>query len=674
MQLLQAVTDTVAQVHVPVISTVTTRRTPASPAVSDSFILSNAENEIRSAFVSGLVDLQGNEIEQAVTTMISAQALVAIGRLVMIDEPLMVSGVSSQAALGLYSAVQQQIGGDLKLPRTLVFDYPTIADIAAYVIGKLRPSQRGQVSMIPTPPALSATDDTPVVLSGMACYLPVARGSVQECWQSLKQGNNSTSEIPATRFTPSNDAIYVRHGHFLQDAQMFENRFFAMSGAEVRATDPTHRLLLEVSFSACVDAGCTKKSLRNTDVGVFVGLCNVYDWMQLQAETISKVNVFGAHGVDASAASGRVSYLFGLKGPCISFNTACSSSLVALDAAVQNLGNVVCQSAIVGGVCLHLHQSDFAAMCALHALCSDGQCKTFDGRADGYGRSEVCGAVMLQASDKESIMVKATATNQDGRSSSFMAPNGPSQQQVIAASMQRAQQERACLVECHGTGTALGDPIEVGALTNVFPQTRDHPLLIGAIKSNVAHSEGAAGMAGLVKAALTMNNHQMAPGLHVQQLNPVIELDGFHLECSSQVEAFVSLVKGSTALHSVSGVSSFGFAGTNAHATLMHQKHLSHAVKQQAPCVCFRRSEFIWWGNQQVHTPSKVSSDAGIVAFEYYAPNLCCAAAEIEVLHNCKGRYTLGRGQEYIGFCADDEDTVKHFPCIIIVYYVKRRI
>jgi acyl transferase domain-containing protein len=211
---------------------------------------------------------------------------------------------------------------------------------------------------------------------------------------------------------------------------------------------------------------------------MFLGIGSAVDWGHLRRDAGAEPGVFDGHGSDGGAAAGRVSYLFGLKGPCFSVNTACSSSLVAVDAAHPNLRLGTCERAVAAGVCLHLHVSSFVVFCALHALSHDGMCKTFDSRADGYGRSECCGSLVLEHhSQGMLITIVGTAVNQDGKSASFMAPHGPSQETVIRAAMK--QIGKVHNLEAHGTGTALGDPIEMGAIQRTlgYSTTRAEPLV-----------------------------------------------------------------------------------------------------------------------------------------------------------------------------------------------------
>ena len=508
------------------------------------------------------------------------------------EQPFMASGISSAQTVRIATAISSQLG--VAISPVDMFNQPTIASLSEYVATRLgvQPSVPEEQWLAPVcQPSVQAC----VAVMGSEFRAPVAEASAAP-WQLMSQAHNSVQRIPAQRFDvgaavqAAPELLYVQHGHFVAGAELFEARLFGMSPAECHATDPSHRVLLEAVLGATVQAGHSKGSLLGTATGMFLGICNVADWSSVQRDTAAKPSVFGAHGSDGGAAAGRVSYLFGLKGPCFSVNTACSSSLVALDAACQNLQLRTCTRSLVAGVCLHLHASSFMGMCALHALSGDGQCKTFGSSADGYGRSEACGAVLLeQLSSSMAVRVEGSAVNQDGRSASFMAPNGPSQVAVVQAAMKQCGKAVVC-VETHGTGTALGDPIEVGALHRVLQGVIGaEPVVLGARKSQMAHSEGAAGMAGLVKVVQVLERCCMVPNLHLQQVNPKLELDGFATVLAS--ECCVLRMNDEVLM----GVSSFGYSGTNSHAVLASSPEPEAASVRAHPLMQYQHSAFVWW-------------------------------------------------------------------------------
>ncbi|MBM4057354.1 MAG: acyltransferase domain-containing protein, partial [Planctomycetes bacterium] len=366
---------------------------------------------------------------------------------------------------------------------------------------------------------------------------------------------------------------YVRHGGFIDGVELFDAAFFGISAAEAASMDPQQRLLLEVGYAALDFAGETKSSLLQSYTGVFVGI-STNDWTKLISD---KASVYTGTGAAGSIAANRISYVLGLKGPSVSMDTACSSGLVALDAAAQNLRRGRCNIALVAGVNLMLTPHVTVAHCKARMLSIDGRCKTFDASADGYVRGEGCSAVALKrlsdataAQGRVLAVVKGTAVNQDGRSASLTAPNGPSQEEVIATALQEAQVSPTDVeyVETHGTGTALGDPIEVGALKAVYGAGRsaERPLVLGAVKTNIGHLEAGAGIAGLLKAVLVLVHREAPPNLHLKNLNPHINVDGFPVVFPHERMALGKWTGGGGKV--LAGLSSFGFGGTNAHVVL----------------------------------------------------------------------------------------------------------
>ena len=530
-------------------------------------------------FVASLAGLEAEALMEAVAAMVLLKVKEACGAVVSLHAPLMESGVDSLAATELRNSLQQELGTAVKLPSTVMFDYPTAAAIVEMSLKHITPASNSHEMQIGAKPlAARAT------VRGSHSCIPCG----DNVWVGLTTGHNSVQQLPAERFdlqSSSYETLYVQQGHFVAGAELFDHQFFGMSSAEVKATDPSHRILLEAVLRASVQAGHSKGTLLSTTTGMFLGICNVWDWAMLQRDISARIGVFSAHGTDGGSAAGRVSYLFGLKGPCFSVNTACSSSLVALNAACQNLQQRTCMRAIVAGVCLQLHAWSFGAFCALHALSADGQCKTFDARADGYGRSEMCGGIVLEH-ESAIVTIGGSAVNQDGRSASFMAPNGPSQEEVVQAAMLDAQELGMDCIEAHGTGTALGDPIEVGALHRVL---QSESVVLGAIKSQMAHSEGAAGMAGLMQALLVLQHACVSPSLHLQQANSKMELQGFVVQMPSQGTCFLSVNRMQRM-----GVSSFGFSGTNSHAMVLG-RGIATCIGELVVVSCLETSAFSWW-------------------------------------------------------------------------------
>ncbi|MCH9716522.1 MAG: polyketide synthase dehydratase domain-containing protein, partial [Gammaproteobacteria bacterium] len=420
----------------------------------------------------------------------------------------------------------------------------------------------------------------PIAIIGTACSLPGNVRSPEEFWSMLKAGTDCITEIPSSRFDidevydPNPDAVgqsYTRHGAFMNGVENFDHNFFGISMAEARAMDPQQRLLLEITYDACHDAGYDKECLRGSSTSVHIGLAND-DWATMGRDHEAYNPHFGA-GVSSSIVSNRISYLLGLTGPSMTIDTACSSSLVAIDLAVEKLRARICSMAIAGGVNVMLHHRMFVSACATKALSPNGRCATFDESADGYCRGEGAGAIVLKRlsdaladGDQVLAVIRGTAVNQDGRSVSLTAPNGLAQEAVIKQALGVAGLNGRDIdyVECHGTGTPLGDPIEISALKNVLGEQRIKPVVLGSVKTNIGHLEGAAGVIGLIK-AIEVLRHREAPGnVHFKKLNPKIDLNGFNAIISNKSK---QLGNGSDA-PLVASVSSFGFGGTNAHVVL----------------------------------------------------------------------------------------------------------
>ncbi|KAF3885901.1 MULTISPECIES: type I polyketide synthase [Nostocales] len=421
----------------------------------------------------------------------------------------------------------------------------------------------------------------PIAIIGIGCQFPGNANEPEPFWQLLRNGVDATREIPTNRWnidayydpnpkTPGKS--YTRRGGFLDKVDEFDAEFFAISPREAVSMDPQQRLLLEVSYSALENAGIASDKLIGSQSGVFIGI-SARDYEQLSSFT--DIDVYSATGNALSIAAGRLSYFLGLSGPALSVDTACSSSLVAVHLACQSLRNGECHLALAGGVQLILSPQTNISMSMMQALSPDGRCKTFDASADGYGRGEGCGIVVLKRlsdaiADRDNILalIRGSAVNQDGRSSGLTVPNGLAQNSLIRSALDNAKVEpsQVSYVETHGTGTSLGDPIEVKALGAVLGQRQpeEQPLMIGSVKTNIGHLEAAAGVAGLIKVVLAMQHQEIPPHLHLNQLNPLISLEKTSLKIPTKLTPWTSQEQ----QRRIAGVSSFGFSGTNAHVIL----------------------------------------------------------------------------------------------------------
>ncbi|MEP7308970.1 MAG: MupA/Atu3671 family FMN-dependent luciferase-like monooxygenase [Acidobacteriota bacterium] len=485
----------------------------------------------------------------------------------------------SFSSFGLDSMLVVEISRELgawlsrEVSPTLLYDHPTIDALCRHLSG-----EAPATSVSPVQPSATAQDAFAIV--GIGCRFPGRVSDLPSFWKLLRDGVDAIREVPADRWdcSASYDAdpstpgtANTRFGGFVDDVDGFDPQFFGLSPREAVAMDPQQRILLEVAWEALEDAALAPSSLAGSDTGVFVGIStNDYATLQRSAEDRARTQIYEGTGNAFSAAAGRLSYLLGLQGPSLAVDTACSSSLVAVHLACRSLQSRECDLALAGGVNLLLAPDLSVTFSKAGMMAPDGRCKAFDASADGYVRSEGCGVIAIKrladavaAGDRIHAVIRGSAVNQDGRSNGFTAPNGPAQERVIRRALAAAscQPSDVGYVETHGTGTSLGDPIEVGALAAVFAGS-PHRLAIGSVKTNIGHLEAAAGIAGLVKAILVLQHDEIPATLHLRRLNPFVAWDRLAIDVTSARQPWPS----PTAC--CAGVSSFGFTGTNAHVIL----------------------------------------------------------------------------------------------------------
>jgi acyl transferase domain-containing protein len=411
----------------------------------------------------------------------------------------------------------------------------------------------------------------PIAVIGMACRFPGGANTPAQFWQLLRDGVDAITDFPTERLPPgaAKPAAPLKGG-FLNPVDSFDAPFFGIAPREATSMDPQQRLLLEVSWEALENAGIVPDGLYGSKTGVFIGIC-ASDYQRLvEATDLQRDGLYAATGNALSVAAGRLAYTMGLNGPCVALDTACSSSLVAVYEACQSLRNQACSLALAGGVNLILRTAYTEVLTDAHMLAPDGRCKTFDAAANGFVRSEGCGVVVLKRltqaqADGDPILavIRGAVINQDGRSSGLTAPSGAAQRALLKQALTEAKVEPTAVtyMEAHGTGTALGDPIEIGALSAVYGK-RTQPLWVGSVKSNIGHLEGAAGIASLVKVILALQHGELPPNLHFTHPNPYIDWGAAPL----QIPTAPTLWPRAGATHQrIAGVSAFGFSGTNAH-------------------------------------------------------------------------------------------------------------
>nr|QVV57686.1 hypothetical protein [Myxococcales bacterium] len=417
----------------------------------------------------------------------------------------------------------------------------------------------------------------PIAIVGIGCRFPGGGGSPEGFWRSIQRGVDAVREIPETRWPagaiPGNRPE-TRWSALLDDIEGFDAGFFGISPREAASLDPQQRLLLEVAWEALEDGGQRPDLLAGSRTGVFVGLA-ILDYQQrLVAAGMDALDTHSLTGNIASTAAGRLSFVLGLQGPCATVDTACSSSLVAMHLACHSLRNGECSVALAGGVNAIVSPYTMAMLAQTHAISSDGRCKTFDARADGYVRGEGCGVLVLKRlsdaqrdGDHIRALIRGSAMNQDGRSTGLTTPNVLSQQALLEQALESARVPAEVIgyVEAHGTGTPLGDPIEYDALKAVLGQPRANgaPCVLGAVKTNIGHLEAAAGVAGVVKAVLSLEHEEIPKNLHFRVLNPRIDVEDTPFLIPTEN---VPWRRGEAPRYA--GVSSFGMSGTNAHVIL----------------------------------------------------------------------------------------------------------
>lgn len=418
----------------------------------------------------------------------------------------------------------------------------------------------------------------PIAVIGMGCRFPGAQNPAA-FWQLLRDGVDAIGDIPAERwdvdahYDPDPEVpnkMYVRQGGYLQDVYDFDAAFFGIPPREVATMDPQQRILLEVCWEALEDAGLAPGALNQSETGVYIGYMNRdYVHQVEEADPTRRGDPYTLTGNSFSFVAGRISYLLGLQGPSMVVATACSSSLVTIHLACQALRSGECDQALAGGVNLILHPAANVLLSRLRAISPDGRCKTFDAAADGYGRGEGCGIVVLKRltdalADGDPILglIRGSAVNHDGPSAGLTVPNGPAQEKLLRKALAAANvvPDAIDYVEAHGTGTSLGDPIEINSLVKVFGQARSQPLLVGSVKTNVGHLEAAAGIVGLIKVLLAFQQEAIPPHLHFHTPNPYISWDQIPVQVTNGLTPWPHCERPRLA-----GVSSFGLSGINAH-------------------------------------------------------------------------------------------------------------
>ena len=487
-------------------------------------------------------------------------------------------GVDSLMAVEFRSRVNRRLSGAHVLPSTAAFDYPTPAALARHLAEALGVADAAGA---PARRLRLPRGDEGIAVVGMACRFP-GGGGAAGFWRLLESGGDAVTggrgsplRGPGTAAVPD-EGRSIGPGGFIEGVDLFDAEFFRIAPVEARLLDPQQRLLLETSWEALESAGMDAGGLRGSRTGVYAGISS-HDYADVMAAAGAwdEVSLYLASGNSGATAIGRVAFTLGFEGPAVAVDTACSSSLVAVHQAVSGLQRGEADLALAAGVNVLLSPVPSEALRSGGALSPDGRCKTFDASADGYGRSEGCGVVVLKRlaeaeADGDRIwgVIRGTAVNHDGASAGLTVPNGPAQERVIGEALSRAglAPGEVDYLEAHGTGTELGDPIEVGAAAAAYGAGRDagRPLLLGSAKTNVGHLEAAAGVAGLIKVLLSMAHGVIPKHLHFREPTPHVDWERLPVRVVSEPEGWPSAGERPAR----AGVSSFGFSGTNAHVVV----------------------------------------------------------------------------------------------------------
>ncbi len=422
----------------------------------------------------------------------------------------------------------------------------------------------------------------PIAIIGIGCRFPGAN-EPEAFWQMLQDGVDAITEVPSDRWDV--DAFYdsdpatpgkmsTRWGGFMEHVDQFEPSFFGISPREAERIDPQQRLVLEVAWEALENAGLVPEKLAGSQTGVFIGISSPEYGHVVSYRDLYRINLYNGPGSAPSIAPGRLSYVLNLRGPSVAIDTACSSSLVSLHLACQSLRSGESNLCFVGGANLLLSPLPSITLSQAGAMAADGRCKTFDDRADGYVRSEGCGVIVLKRlsdalQDEDNILaiVRGSAVNQDGFRNGLTAPNGHAQQEVIRQALANARVAPAQIsyVEAQGTGTSLGDAIEIKSLKAVLMHDRspEQPCWIGSVKTNIGHLEAASGIASLIKVVLSLQHKTIPPHLHLKQLNRYISLGETQFNIPTECQIWDAGRE-----RRLAGVSAFSFSGTNCHVIL----------------------------------------------------------------------------------------------------------
>lgn len=542
-----------------------------------------------SAFVGKLKQLRGNAQQDLLVKTIQEllQQILSTSDAPETDRPLIEMGLDSLMAVEFSTQLQIMLGESFVVAPTMLFDHPTIDSISEHLLSMIDDdvvdaAKPVSAAIADTPVADGAVvrQREPIAVIGMSCRFPGAK-DVDEFWGNLLNGVDSVGQIPDDRWDIDKfysaerepGKMYTREGGFLDDIADFDAAFFNISDQEACWIDPQHRMLLENSYRAMEDAGIPTAPLTDKNVGVFMGIMGQDYAFLPRLEDAHIVQAFEGAGLSHSAGVGRISYVFGFEGPSIAVDTASSSSLVAVNQAMRNLQDGNCNMALAGGVNAILAPVNSLLMSKAGLLSPDGRCKSFSAAADGFGRGEGCGVVVLKRlsdaerdGDRIMAVIRGGAVVHNGFTGGITAPSGKAQARVIAEALKDARvvPSQVQYLEAHGTGTEFGDPMEIGAAAGVYGKgrKRDNPLLVGSVKANISHLEAAGGISGLIKTVLCLHTGVIPPQAHFDSPSPHVPWKRLPLKMVTETTAWPEVDE------RIAGVTALGLVGTNAHVVL----------------------------------------------------------------------------------------------------------